>query len=235
MHPNPQGPNVLANEALGAILLRGLGFLVPDWRPVTINLKTLRFFPELVMASAEGNTFPACGIHFGSEYVGAPHSGVFDLMPESYRHKVKNADQFAAISIFDLWANHHDERQCVYRREKVGEPYEAIFIDNGHLFGGPAWSEETDRAERSFLLDVERPSLRDPKIERWFGSFEGRIPQMLQDAVDKVPRDWYQGDIASLYGRLIKRLRGLRTMVDQATSHRFRDRLCRNAAMAAEM
>ena len=29
MHPNPQGPNVLANEAIGSILLRGLGFLRP--------------------------------------------------------------------------------------------------------------------------------------------------------------------------------------------------------------
>jgi hypothetical protein len=41
MHPNPQGPNVLANEALGSILMHDLGFLVPRCRPVTINLKAL--------------------------------------------------------------------------------------------------------------------------------------------------------------------------------------------------
>ena len=47
MHPNPQGPNVLANEALGSILLGGLGFFAPRWRRGTINLKTIRLFPDL--------------------------------------------------------------------------------------------------------------------------------------------------------------------------------------------
>jgi len=32
MHPNPQGPCVLANEALGASLMEGLGFVTPKWR-----------------------------------------------------------------------------------------------------------------------------------------------------------------------------------------------------------
>jgi len=31
MHPNPQGPNVLANEALGAMIMGGLGLLAPRW------------------------------------------------------------------------------------------------------------------------------------------------------------------------------------------------------------
>ena len=52
MTPNPQGPNVLANEVLGSILMRGLGLPAPPWKPVAINLKTLRLFPELAMQTA---------------------------------------------------------------------------------------------------------------------------------------------------------------------------------------
>ena len=37
---NPQGPNVLANEAIGAMLIRGLGGLpMPPWKPVAIDLR----------------------------------------------------------------------------------------------------------------------------------------------------------------------------------------------------
>jgi hypothetical protein len=232
MHPNPQGPNVLANEALGAMLLRGLGLLVPDWRPITINLETLPLFAELVMASAQGNTFPACGVHFGSEFIGTHQSSVFDLIPESQRHQVKNADQFTAIGIFDLWANHHDERQCVYRRPRSGEPYEAFFIDNGHLFGGPNWSEETHRSERLFSLHIGQPSLGDPSVERWINSFEGSIPQILQDAVGKIPREWYEGDIAGLYAGLLKRLRSLRRILGSSKVAMVPRPPSRNAAMA---
>jgi hypothetical protein len=233
MHPNPQGPNVLANEALGAILLRRLGFLVPDWKPITINPRTVHLFPELVMASADGNMLPACGVHFGSEQVGYPQFLVSDILPESYRCKVKNADQFAAISIFDLWANHHDERQCVYRMGRSGAPYEAFFIDNGHLFGGPNWSEETDRSERLFSVHIGQPSFGDdPSIERWISCFEGHIPQILQDAVGKIPREWYQGDIVRLYACMLKRLRNLRRILGSCNAARVPRPPPRNAEMA---
>jgi hypothetical protein len=81
MHLNPQGPNVLANEALGSILLSGLGFLAPRWRPVTIDLRTVQFFPGLAMETDENETtFPACGTHFGSEYLGGSEYDLYEFM-----------------------------------------------------------------------------------------------------------------------------------------------------------
>ena len=58
MNPNPQGPNVLANEALGSILIRGLGLRAPPWKAVTIDLKTVRFFPELAMQTPARDYLP---------------------------------------------------------------------------------------------------------------------------------------------------------------------------------
>src|SRR5271170_8216375 len=140
MNGNPQGPNVLANEALGSILLRGLGFRAPPWRPVTIDLKSVRFFPELAMQTSTHETsFPACGIHFGSEYLGGPQYDLYNFMPLSYTHRLRSTAQFLPIYLFDIWASHQDERQCIYQRARGTSLYDSFFIDNGHLFGGPTW------------------------------------------------------------------------------------------------
>jgi hypothetical protein len=213
MHPNPQGPNVLANEALGSMLLSGLGFPVPPWCPITINLKTLPSFPELTMETADGFSLPACGVHFGSEYLGSPQYDLFDLIPENYR--IRNGEQFAAIRLFDLWANHHDHRQCVYRRPKQTGDYEAVFIDNGHLFGGPDWSIETALSGKIWSRYF-RNQLRPERLamERWVTMFEAGIPKLLCEARQLIPPEWYRGDIYSLCARLIERLECLRTIAD---------------------
>ena len=209
MHPNPQGNNVLANEALGATLLSALGFLVPPWRPITINLKTLPFFPELKMETPDGTTLPACGVHFGSEYLGGPQYDLFDLIPQ--RYTIRNGEQVAAINLFDLWANHYDGRQCVYRRAKQTVAFEAVFIDNGHLFGGPDWSDEAGASLKLWSRYFHKPLVPECLVmERWLAVFEARIPQLLLDAVAVVPPEWYKGDINALCARLLQRLERLR-------------------------
>jgi hypothetical protein len=208
MHPNPQGSNVLANEALGSVLLSGLGFLVPHWRPITIDLKTLPSFPELTMATKHGTLLPACGLHFGSEYLGGPQYDLFGCIPECY--KVKNGEHFLGIRLFDLWANHHDNRQCVYRRPKQTGDYEAFFIDNGHLFGGPTWSDETALSSKLWCRYFRKSE--SLATERWLTLFEDRIPGLLHQAKATIPSDWYSGDINSLCAGLLQRLGCLRAI-----------------------
>jgi hypothetical protein len=212
MHPNPQGPNVLANEALGSMLLGGLGYQVPSWRPITIDLNALPLFPELTMEMPHGTQLPACDVHFGSEYVGGPQYDLFDFIPEHY--PIRNRDQVAAIRLFDLWANHHDNRQCVYRRPKQTGDYEAVFIDHGHLFGGPSWSSETELSSRLWCHHFGRS--KPFAIERWLNAFEDQIPGLLHQAKATIPSDWYCGNINSLCAGLLKRLGNLRAIVDQA-------------------
>jgi hypothetical protein len=213
MHPNPQGPNVLANEALGSTLLGRLGFPVPRWRPVTINLKSLKAFPDLAMETIDGTTSPAVGVHFGSEFLWSEQHDLYDFLPKSYEDKFRVPEQFVAIYLFDIWANHWDERQCVYRRDRKTGGYEAFFIDNGHLFGGPSWSEGVRRPERTFSLHVHRPMLGDPSIDRCLTVFECCIPSILHQAVAIVPPEWYKNDIYALCARLLERLATLRAIL----------------------
>jgi hypothetical protein len=216
MNPNPQGPNVLANEALGSILLRGLGLRAPPWRAVTIDLKTVRFFPELAMqTSAQKISFPACGIHFGSEYLGGPQYDLYNFMPPSYLYRLRSTAQFLPIYLFDIWASHQDERQCVYQRMRGTSLYDSFFIDNGHLFGGPAWSEVEGHCRGICSGNVQAPLIGDPRIELWMKVFEDRIPKLLHEAITAVPGDWYEDDIYLLFARLLWRLETIRTLVDQ--------------------
>jgi hypothetical protein len=214
MHPNPQGPNVLANEALGSILLRGLGFFAPRWRQVTINLKTFRLFPDLAMCMSDGaTTFPACGVHFGSEYLGGPRYRLFDFMPKSCTHQLRNASQLLPIYLFDVWASHQDTRQCVYQKLEDANLYDTFFIDNGHLFGGPTWQEVAGRARTRHSEIIEPVTIEDPSVERCLRLFEERIPRLLHRAVAVVPPEWYKDDIYALYARLMWRLDFLRLLV----------------------
>lgn len=214
MNPNPQGPNVLANEALGSILIRGLGLRAPPWKAVTIDLKTVRFFPELAMQTrAQEVTFPACGVHFGSEYLGGPQYDLYSFMPKSCTHKLRSTAQFLSIYLFDIWASHQDERQCVYQRMRETSLYDTFFIDNGHLFGGPTWSKVAGHSRGVCSGNVQAPLIGDPRIEPWLKVLEDRIPRLLHHAITMVPGDWYKDDIYSLYARLLWRLESIRELV----------------------
>jgi hypothetical protein len=220
MHPNPQGSNVLANEALGAILLRDLGLRAPRWRRIAIDLKAVRFFPDLAMHTSRGETvFPACGIHFGSEYVGGPQYDLYDFMPMSYMHKLRSRTQLLGIYLFDVWASHQDARQCLYQKLKGETLYDTFFIDNGHLFGGPEWSEVAGHCRGVCSLNIQPPLVEDPRIEQWLTLFENRIPKLLQHAIGTIPEEWYTDDIHMLCARLLWRLECIRALLKWEMLH----------------
>jgi hypothetical protein len=214
MHPNPQGPNVLANEALGSTILHGLGFRVPRWAPVTIDLKTIRLFPDLAMQTFDQkNTYPACGIHFGSEYLGGPQYHLFDFMAKRSTRGLRSTSQLLPIYLFDVWASQQDVRQRVYRKVREATLYDMFFIDNGHLFGGPHWRAVANRGCVIWSDDYQPPLIGDPRIEQCLKFFENQIPTLLHRAIGAVPTAWYEDDIFGLYSRLLWRLEAIRMLV----------------------
>ncbi len=211
-HPSPQGPNVLANDALGTTIMHGLGFSVPKWRPIRINLKALRHFPELLMEAEGERVLPSCGDHFGSEFLGGPGYTTFDFIPGSAWDKVRNLEEFLSVSLFDIWAGHRDDRQCVFWKKSTDTRYRAMFLDNGHLFGGPSWQQLS--AYRGLnSMGMNTSSLNTSHIEGTLALFDRRVPQLLKDAIPTIPRGWYQGDINSLHVHLLLRLKNLRRLL----------------------
>jgi hypothetical protein len=214
MYPNPQGPNVLANEMLGSIVLDGLGFPVPRWRPITIDRRAVRLFSsELSMTDAVGRMLlPACGVHYGSQHVCSDYEyagdeyHVLDIIPRA--SAVSNAEQIAGIYLFDLWANHHDSRLLLYRRHRTDRgPFKALIADNGHLFGGPDWSGDPAVSWKCWAYRVQKPGMAAYlEIDKWLTLFQARIPGLLNKAMAAVDPSWYTGDLYSLCERLLKRL-----------------------------
>jgi hypothetical protein len=213
-HPSPQGPNVLANEAIGSILLRGLGLPAPSWKPIRIDLKAVKFFPDLATTTSAGTIqFPACGLHFGSQYLGGTDHTVFDFIPDSRLDGSMMASQLLGIRLFDIWANHQDERQRVFLRPKGAPTYAMHFIDNGHLFGGPRWCEPAHNQLRLHSRPHSPIVPGDPEVEYWLQLFESRIPSLLRYAVAITPREWYVDNIDSLHGHLMRRLSSIRRFI----------------------
>jgi hypothetical protein len=212
---------VLANEALGSILMHGLRFLVPRCRPVTINLKVLSLFPQLAMERPAGTTYPACGLHFGSEFIGGPEQTAY-LLPRGYSNRIKNAAQLFPLYLFDLWANQQDDRQCVYRRDRGTGTYEAFFIDMTIFLVAPRgrnWIAYRGAGCPDYLQPLV---IGDPRIERCLTFFTLRLPALIHRAIALVPSEWHNGEIYMLYVRLLCRLEAIRGLVDQANLNEHR-------------
>jgi hypothetical protein len=147
----------------------------------------VRFFPDLAMHTAKAESiFPTCGIHFASEYLAGPQYDLYDFMPLSYSHKLKDTTQQLAVYVFDIWSSHRDERQRLFQRVRGQRLYDRFFIDNGHLFGGPNWSEFAHDSRQVRSVNIE-PPLRKPRINQWIKFFDSHIPRLLHRAIASVP------------------------------------------------
>jgi hypothetical protein len=52
---------------------------------------------------------------------------------------ITNREAFLGMYLFDVWANHQDNRQAIFRRSSTNDQ-EVWFIDRGRMFGGPQWT-----------------------------------------------------------------------------------------------
>jgi hypothetical protein len=215
LNGNPQGSNVLANEALGGHLLAGLGLQVPRCKNLTVTFGMLCRNPLLHFAYENGFAMPRSGLHFGSEFQHLPGHRLLEFLPEPLKFEVENASDFLGIYLFDVWASHQDRRQCIFRRNDLTRTHRVIFIDNGHLFGGPDWSKVAGRPRGACSGYVKPPSQRDLNIDKWISHFERLLPELLHEAVNEVPTEWYKGDIAALEQCLLMRLGNLKYLVNQ--------------------
>ncbi len=210
---NQQGLNVLANEVLGNELLRALNLPTPQWKMVSISKQFIAKNPGLSLETRTGSYPIQSGLHYGSEFLGGDLTQIYEWLPGSFRQRIVNLDDFLGIYLFDLCFNHCDCRQTIFATEDDGTSFQAIFIDNGHLFGGPDWNRERRRRESLCLNNLfhtwEWP---DEAVESWISRFETKYSASLADVARHVPKFWYSGEINSIADSSLRRLRMLRTL-----------------------
>ncbi len=210
---NQQGLNVLANEVLGNELLRALNLPTPQWKMVSISKQFIAKTLDCRLRRGQEVTQFRADCIMALSFWEGDLTQIYEWLPGSFRQRIVNLDDFLGIYLFDLCFNHCDCRQTIFATEDDGTSFQAIFIDNGHLFGGPDWNRERRRRESLCLNNLfhtwEWP---DEAVESWISRFETKYSASLADVARHVPKFWYSGEINSIADSSLRRLRMLRTL-----------------------
>lgn len=140
---NPQGPQVLANEALGTEAYRLAGLPVPDWQIVYVSEKFIDQNPDCWFESRNTFVRPVAGCCFGSLYLaGQPSESASDFLTDDILLSLKNRADFVTAAAVDLLLGEDDGRQAIFLKSD-DHFYEAFFIDHGR---GPMRDTEDGRS-----------------------------------------------------------------------------------------
>jgi hypothetical protein len=137
---NPQGPNVLFNEAVGTELYHACGLPTARWSPIVVCDSEIQRFWDYWPESDADPIRPGAGLWFGSRFIGQLKRKSYDILPGSHFARIRNRNAFWLAWIVDCCANQTDLRQCVFLEDRSGG-FHAVFIDHGCLFGGPDGSK----------------------------------------------------------------------------------------------
>jgi hypothetical protein len=197
---NPQGIRILANEFIFTNLARSFGFSVPRHKIVAIEDCFVRSNARLSISIAPDYLIPCeSGLHFGCQYVIDPLAGrIIDhfagAIPE-----IRNSQQFAGMLVLDKWACNRDQRQAVLWRLCREKKYTAAFIDHGWCFGAAEW-EFCDQWMNGVFSRTEVYSgvTGWESFEPWLSQLETLDGDVIWQAVENTPPDWYHSDWSSL-------------------------------------
>lgn len=213
--PNPQGPNVLANEWIGSVIINGLGIESAVPRQLFLERAELDAFPLLAIDLGDRHVMPTLGLQFGSRLAGSESgpSCPQDYKPKNVESLSVNHLDFLKIRLVDLWANMQDMRQFVVVPSVEGRTVTSHFIDHGHMFGGPSWeAADSTKCERLSSLQMLGGIGWPPEVTHHFiDVMENEIPGLLSLALSTVPVNWYQGDLKRFEAVQLHRLRQFRS------------------------
>jgi hypothetical protein len=198
---NPQGPNVLANEWLAGQVFSLLA------------LPNRKIYPHPIAASFVRRDCPGF-LGLLSDFI-QPIKGrrCFEILPAHLSSRVVNSADFWSVLVLDVWCCSADRRQALFV-ESFEDTLTAIFFDNGHLFGGPAWS--FDRPANSVLSIVEAMyhiGADQGRISDWIFKIRSKVLTVLPSLVRCIPNEWYDGDVEQLLVVLRERASQLEVLV----------------------
>ncbi|MFM2126084.1 MAG: hypothetical protein RL328_2535 [Acidobacteriota bacterium] len=216
---NPQHRRVLPNEWIAAEFLRYLGLSTPETAVVNLSPEFLAASPDLyIQLGRERQAVPA-GWHFGSRYPGDPvRTVVYDFLPDTLLTKVANLGELAGMLAFDKWMGNADSRQAIFFRARVhelgpsGAPqrlgFVAQMVDNGYVFEGPHWRFPESAIQGLYFRPLVYEGVRGlESFEPWLDRILHFPEEVVDRAVNSIPRSWIEGDEEALERLLAQLLR----------------------------
>lgn len=178
---NPQGPNLLFNEAVGSELFRLAGLSVPEWRILHISKDFLRSWaapPEL-----------RPGFAFAALFLGSNPNPIYEILAGGCFSRLRERANFWKAWLLDVLCDHTDNRQAIFV-ESDALWLDAFFIDHGHILGGARGAHQAHfRASRYLDARVypEPDAELARELERMCNSID---PQALRRAAAHLPNAW---------------------------------------------
>lgn len=208
---NPQGPEVLFNEAFGTIIMRFLGLPVPEWRVIALSDEFIDQNREIWIETAGSiRQRPNAGLCFGSRLVlGSKDETLYELLPRQLFDLIENKDDFIGMLLFDVWAKQSDNRQGVFLQNAKTRSITVTFIDQGDLFERRKLPKRNAHIGASYL---DPRVYRNIDIVNSIPKWEARIRTITPYALDAfgytsaIPQEWYRPcKLADLWTELIER------------------------------
>jgi hypothetical protein len=223
MNDNPAGFNLLANEHFGSVVAEAVGLPVVKPQAIFFSENFIDCHPDLWFALPSGSRRPKEGIHFGSPLVGQT-SGAgrpTEYISPSRVNRIVNREAFLGMYLLDVWANHQDSRQAIFRVSSDNS-LDVIFIDHGHMFGGPEWNfRDSHGCSLHLEMGVYTNLWQDEQIALWISRFQFLIPEVLKTIPYSIHPEWYKGNLSELIDRLTGRLASLPNLVRDDASRKW--------------
>jgi len=185
---NPQGAQVLFNEAAGTALYRSLGLPVARWRALHVTRKFIEKHRAWWSAADWRTCMPQPGLCFGSRYLGNQESRVFEILPSAGLKRVEHRPLFWMAWLVDVCARHADNRQVLFV-EQQQRTYKPVFIDHGYMFRGTEMEMPPHFCASRYLDPRIYPSLNEDLCLSLDRLLHSKLEALWQE-IHAIPDDW---------------------------------------------
>lgn len=214
---NPQHRRILANEWVSSEFLRYLGLSTPETAVVNLSADFLAANPDVYIQLGRERTSIPAGWHFGSRFPGdVTRTVVYDFLPDTLLNKVANLRELLGMLAFDKWTGNADSRQAIFFRARVSElgpsgaperlGFVAQMVDNGYVFEGPHWRFPESAIQGLYFRTLVYDEVRGlESFEPWLERIRNFPEEIVDRAVNSMPRSWLEGD-EDAFERLLAQL-----------------------------
>jgi hypothetical protein len=213
---NLQGPNVLFNESIGSELYRACSLPIAEWTPVRISATFLNRNRACWMETATGFLKPSCGLAFGSRFLGDENTRLFEMLPASRFGLVRNLPQFWLAWMVDICAEHGDNRQAIFQQSDWA--LRAVFIDHGHLFGGPLGEKPCHFSASRYLDTRVYPALTERFLDELVTISRTLRVDELWKTADCLPEQWKTPSAVQGFANCLEKLTDSAVLTDVVQS-----------------
>ena len=204
-HNNPQGRNVLWNEAAGSLLYSALGLPTPEWKPLRVTSAFLLAHRNCWLETPTGVRCPAEGLCFGSLYQ-AGKGKLLEVLPSVLLSRISKPESFWLAWVIDACAHHTDNRQAIFLATDDSASLTAVFIDHGNLFAGACGAEKSSFLASGYLdrRVYQLGSARLPdRITRCIQTLDS---DSLWRKAQALPAEWKSASATSAFSACLNRL-----------------------------